>query len=172
MEEIWKDIEGYEGKYFISNTGKVKNNKGKLLKPIKANNGYLRISLSKNSNHKMFLIHRLVANAFLENHENLPCINHIDCNKENNFVENLEFCTVKYNNTYGSRLNDVSIKLLNRKDLSKPIKCLDLQNKETTYFPSIIEAERQLNINRKIIRYSIYKSKTPYKNRFIFSEDK
>lgn len=110
MIEIWKDIEGYEGLYQISNLGNVKslnyNHTGleKRLKPQKSNKGYLRIELCKNGKKKKFSIHELVADTFIENPNNLPCVNHKDENKINNNVENLEHCTYSYNNTYGNRI--------------------------------------------------------------------
>ena len=106
-EEIWKDIAGYEGVYKISNLGRVKSlnylRKGieKERIPNKNNSGYLIVGLHKNGKIKQFLIHRLVAEAFIENPENLPQVNHIDENKLNNCVENLEWRSAKYNSNYG-----------------------------------------------------------------------
>lgn len=108
--EIWKDIEGYEGLYQISNLGNVKslarviiNKHGKeqtypekLLTPdvyVTNYSNYLRVTLSKNHNTKRYSVHRLVAEAFIPNPENKTHVNHIDNNAENNFVENLEWCT-------------------------------------------------------------------------------
>ena len=109
MEEVWKDIEGYEGLYEISNLGNVKSlvdsngvAREKILKHIKARNGYLKVDLCKNKTKKHFLVHRLVANAFLPNPQNLPCVNHKDEFRTNNSVENLEWCTHKYNINFGS----------------------------------------------------------------------
>lgn len=108
-KEEWKDVENYEGLYQVSNLGKVKSlkdNNGKprekIMKQEKTKNGYLRIMLCKNGKRERFLVHRLVAQAFLENPSNLPCVNHIDENKENNQVDNLEWCTYQYNLTYGT----------------------------------------------------------------------
>lgn len=108
--EIWKDIAGYEGYYKVSNLGRVKSlnyrNKGyeQILKPKKHNKGYLQIQLMGNGN-KTFTIHRLVANAFLENPNNYPCVNHKDENKLNNHVDNLEWCDMKYNANYSISLH-------------------------------------------------------------------
>lgn len=119
MEEIWKDIKGYEGKYQVSNYGSVKTlnyrrtGTARLLIP-KNDKGYLAVGLYKNGKRKMFLIHRLVAEAFIPNPENLPQVNHIDEDKTNNYVENLEWCTQSYNNNYGTRLKRVSESLKNR----------------------------------------------------------
>ena len=108
MEEIWKDIKGYEGKYKVSNLGNVKSLnynrtcKERILKYGINTDGYLFVGLSKNGIHKNFLIHRLTAQAFIENPDNLPQVNHIDEDKSNNCVENLEWCTAEYNNNYGT----------------------------------------------------------------------
>lgn len=102
MKEIWKDIKGYEGKYQISNLGRVKSlnyNNTKKEKIIKSEitKGYVRYRLSKNKKLKRFLAHRLVAEAFIPNPNNYPIINHIDGNPLNNDIKNLEWCTYKYN---------------------------------------------------------------------------
>ena len=107
--EIWKDIKGYEGLYQVSNMGRIKslgNNKTrkeKILSLKPSNNGYIKVYLCKNGKQKPFSVHRLVAQAFLPNPDNLPEVNHIDENKENNHVKNLEWCDRKYNMTYGTR---------------------------------------------------------------------
>ena len=118
MEEIWKDVKNYEGLYQISNLGRLKsveriykNRKCKeLIKKTSVANGYERIGLSKNGEIKYFSIHRLVAEAFIDNPKNLPCINHKDTNKRNNKVDNLEWCTHKENNNYGNHYNKIMLK--------------------------------------------------------------
>lgn len=99
--ELWKEIPGYEGKYYISNFGNLKNNRGMIMKPMKCTNGYLSACLWKNNQQKKVLIHRLVANAFLNNPFHYDEVNHIDENKTNNCVSNLEWCTHVYNMNYG-----------------------------------------------------------------------
>lgn len=104
-KEIWKDIKNYEGKYQISNTGMIRNNYGKLLKPFNKhgkkkydpNNDYLKIHLYKNKRKNIFSVHRLVAEAFIPNPYNLPQINHKNGIKNDNNVDNLEWCTCKEN---------------------------------------------------------------------------
>ena len=122
MEEIWKDIQGYEGLYQISNMGRVKSLertiiqsngyerlcKEKIKSITKKENGYLQVELFKNKTRKHFYIHRLVAQAFLNNVNNLSCINHKDENKVNNCVENLEYCSYEYNNNYGNHIKKCS----------------------------------------------------------------
>lgn len=102
MKEIWKDVEGYNGKYQVSNLGNVRTNnyRNKGIKRqvayTKAPQGYLSVSLSGKSQ----FIHRLVAQAFIPNPQNLPCVNHIDEVKDNNCVDNLEWCDYRYNLLY------------------------------------------------------------------------
>ena len=119
MEEIWKDIEGYEGLYQISNKGRVKSlkwGKERILKPGITSSGYLKVLLCKNGMIKHIKIHRLVANAFITNPENKPQVNHKDENKFNNSVNNLEWSTAKENNNFGTRNeragNSLSIPIL------------------------------------------------------------
>ena len=109
MTEIWKNIEGYEGKYQVSNLGRVKRMIGqeKVLHPKKHRNGHLQIGLHKDKKRKTMYIHRLVAQAFIPNPDNLPCVNHKDENPNNNNVDNLEWCTQKYNCNYGTRVDRI-----------------------------------------------------------------
>ena len=109
MNEIWKDVKGYEGLYQISDKGRVKSlqrmvKKRKceeiIKKPSKLPKGYLRLGLCKNGTIKYYSIHRLVAEAFIPNPNNLPCVNHKDCNTSNNNVDNLEWINHKDNNSY------------------------------------------------------------------------
>ena len=105
MEE-WKDIEGYEGKYQISNYGRVKsfykNKDGKILKSHDNGHGYKDITLHKDGEKDHYYIHRLVAIYFIPNPNNLPEVNHKGENKENNTVYNLEWCDREYNLSYNS----------------------------------------------------------------------
>lgn len=104
MEEIWRDIEGYEGKYKVSNTGQVWSKRSnKTLIPVTETRGYLRVTLCKNGKCRAFRIHRLVAVAFINNPENKKQVNHIDECKTNNSTTNLEWCTNKENNSYGTK---------------------------------------------------------------------
>lgn len=115
MEEIWKDIDGYEGLYQVSNIGRVRsltrNRRGRNNAPNPIQGrilkqhicfGYCYISLCKNRKYKGFRVHRLVATAFIPNPDNLPQVNHKDENKTNNCVDNLEWCDGKYNVNYGT----------------------------------------------------------------------
>lgn len=107
MTEIYKDIENYEGLYQISNLGNVKNLKtGKILKQYHMKSGYLRTSLLKDGVTKFYLIHRLVAMAFVPNPnpEKFTIINHKDEDKGNPIYTNLEWCDDKYNRNYGTAI--------------------------------------------------------------------
>lgn len=119
LTEIWKDIEGYEGLYQVSNLGRVKSldrkeyfyrgdtpveriRKGCILSPS-SSCGYLHVNLHDGKKRKMKLIHRLVAQAFIPNPDILPEVNHKNELKTDNSVSNLEWCTAKYNSNYGTR---------------------------------------------------------------------
>jgi len=101
IEEVWKDIKGYEDLYQISNLGRVKSIRNNIIKkPSVLPKGYLQICLNKKGKSKYVSIHRLVAQAFIPNQNNLPCVNHKDCNPQNNNVSNLEWISYKDNNNY------------------------------------------------------------------------
>jgi len=146
MEEVWIDIVGFVGKYQISNYGRVKSIKRKyagekILKLQIDKNGYHRVSL-KNGKSYYLPVHRLVAQAFIPNPDNLPCVNHKDENKQNNCVDNLEWCTVAYNNTYGSRYN------LNE----KPVLQFDLNGNLINKYKSVSDAARINNYKTQSIQ--------------------
>lgn len=114
--EIWKDIEEFKGYYQVSNLGRIRSldrcikysdgtvreYKGKIINSHKNKNGYVATGLKKDGKVFTRYNHRLVATAFIKNEYNYPCINHKDEIRSNNVVENLEWCTYKYNNNYGS----------------------------------------------------------------------
>lgn len=111
MEEEWRDVVGYDGKYSVSNNGVVLSNyrfnfgrkiENKIfLKPqINPQGYYMNVLYNGNPPHKHHTVHRLVATAFIPNPNNLPCINHLDGNKINNAVDNLEWCSYSRNNKH------------------------------------------------------------------------
>lgn len=158
MIEIWKDIEDYEGLYQVSNLGNVKslgngnsnNSKERILKPAKLKDGYLEVSLSKQGKVKCYTIHRLVAEAFIDNSQNLPQVNHKDEDKTNNQVTNLEFCDAKYNINFGSRIQRIS----------KQVLCIETG----VIYPSTNEVYRRLGFSQGNISSACNgKRKTAYK---------
>lgn len=127
--EKWKDVTGFEGLYQVSNLGNVKscdryisagvnaNHKSqhiheRLLK-LKGGGKYIQVILCKNGKCYARLVHRLVAEAFIPNPDNLPCVNHKDENKKNNVADNLEWCTYAYNNSYNDRVGKCRDKISN-----------------------------------------------------------
>ena len=150
MIEIWKPIKDYEN-YEVSNLGKVKslnyNRTGeeKILKPRKDKDGYLYVGLYKSGKRKFFKIHRLVATAYIFNPDDKPQINHIDCNRQNNCVENLEWCTIKENAQYREKMSNGKC-VENAKKRNKPIIATNLKTGEEIYFESQSEASRELNL--------------------------
>ena len=151
MGETWKPVVGYEGLYEVSDYGRVRSvphevpylhgsriSPGRIRVPnLNRRTGYLSISLCKGNVTKTKLVHRLVAEAFLPNPDNLPQINHKDEDKANNRLDNLEWCSVKYNNNYGTKNQRVSEK--NKVSKCKPV----AQIKDgiiVAIFPSTISA--------------------------------
>lgn len=169
MIEIYKNIEGYEGLYQVSNLGNVKslerinkNNrkvKEKILKPLKLNTKYLSIVLCKNGKNNRFLVHRLVAQAFIPNPENKPCIDHINTDRTDNRVENLRWVTYKENsnnpitktkqkeNNHKPNLGKFGKEHYN----SKPILQFTLNGEFVKRWDSAIEIKNELNFNNGYI---------------------
>ena len=150
MEEIWKDKKDYEGLYQVSNLGRAKSldryvkgkghslqlKKGRILKPMKDNNGYLKVRLCNGEKSKTFNLHRLVAETFIPNSNNLPEVNHKNEIKTDNRVENLEWCDRKYNQNYGTRTEKCS------KKLSKPVLQYTLEGEFVKEWKSVTECGR------------------------------
>lgn len=107
-EVIWKDIKGYEGLYQVSNTGKVWSiSRGQIRKTRLDKDGYERLDLTKDGKSYTRFVHRLVAEAFLDNVENKSEVNHIDCNRANNNLENLEWVTHAENMEHRSKMHQM-----------------------------------------------------------------
>ena len=147
MEEKWAKIEGFEY-YQISNFGNLKSfhfGREILRKPKPTKQGYIRFELCKKGKQFIFLAHRLVAEAFIENPEKKPCVNHKDENKSNNNVSNLEWVTHKENNNFGTRGNRIA------KALFKKVCKIDENGKIIQNYKSIDEASKKNNISASLI---------------------
>lgn len=156
VNEIWKDIEGYNGLYQISNLGNVKSveryRKGKnnsavyvpeyLLKGKIDKDGYINVALctGKHKTMKFYRIHRLVAMAFIPNPNNLPVVNHKNEDKQDNRVENLEWCTVQYNTMYGTGRLRTSMKQ------GRAVEQLDLDGNVIETFYSMCVASKMTGV--------------------------
>ena len=144
--EVWKDVVGYEGFYEVSDKGNVRSVErkdtigrkcgGRTLRPRNHKHGYLQVTLYKSGTRKHKLMHRLVAEAFIPNSKNFLEVNHLDENKKNNEMSNLEWCDTKYNVNYGTRNDRVGNKL------SKRVKAVNVINGDVIMFKSTMEAGR------------------------------
>lgn len=133
-EGNFKPLPEYEDCYLISDTGLVWSiKKQKFLKPQITRDGYLTVNLCKNGTEKVRKIHRLVALTFIPNPDKLPQINHKDENKKNNCVDNLEWCTMKYNNNYGTHNERLA------KTKGQPVLCIETG----IIYGSLADAERK-----------------------------
>ena len=172
--EIWKDIPEGEGRYQVSNYGRIRSidhyasngkgerlYKGQLLKPTIGTDKYYHFMLYRNGkgDRKVYLLHRLMAMVFLPNHNNLPEVNHKDENKLNNFIyinpdgsvdperSNLEWCTSKYNANYGTR-NKRSVEGRIKNNTFKKVYMLNLNNEVIMEFYSLGKAAEYVNGSR------------------------
>ena len=162
MREIWKDIKDYEGLYQVSNLGRIKSlnynhtGKEKVMKPYKTKKGYFYIHLCKNVEKKLFLVHRLVAETFLPNPDNLPQVNHKIEGKEGKSINmvifnedgsvneeksTIEWCTQEYNHNYGTINERIALAHTNGKQ-SKPVLQFTLDGEFVREWPSVGECGR------------------------------
>ena len=170
MNEIWRPIYGYESLYEVSNLGRIRSYHGKkkssdgfiYLNPTPTPQGYLVVTLYKNGKRSKKTVHTLVAEAFIQNPNNYPCVNHKDENKQNNFACNLEWCTYAYNNAYGT----AKIRSINTK--SKPVNQFTLQGTWIATYLSARVANKLTNIPRSDIQ-NCCKGKIPYAGGYIWS---
>ena len=170
-KEIWVTVNGFTN-YKVSTEGRVYNTKTKKYIANKGDGGYWRVNLSQDGKSRSVLLHRLVAETFLDNPNDLPEVNHIDENKDNNALVNLEYCDRDYNSSYG----DISKKISEAKkgqtyDRAGKILCqFDSNFNLVATYNSALEAERKTNgelKSRGISRCALGERKT-YKG-FIFS---
>lgn len=140
--EEWREMAGYEGLYWVSNLGRVcaiprKGTQGGLMKGYVDRKGYIILTLRKDGTQLSRRLHRMVAETFIPNPDNLPEVNHKDENKLNNNVENLEWCTTLYNHEYGTRTLRCG----------RPIRCVET-GKE---YPGAKWAAKELNLDPSTI---------------------
>ena len=189
MTEIWKNIEGYENLYQISSIGRVRSLdrfdsigrfiKGKILKPRIDKDGYHCIFLSKNGTQKPFKIHRLVAQAFIPNPDNKPCIDHVNCVRSDNRLENLRWVTYLENNLNPitrKRSSDTHREIYQGENnpnygnrgknnpLSKPIVQLTLDNEIVKLWFAAKDAEREKQFDASTITKCCRGKKQTHKN--------
>lgn len=183
--EVWKDIEGFEDLYQVSNFGQVrslphpymsssklgklytKQCKGRILRQWISDDGYYCVTLSKDGVHEHKRVHRLVAEAFIPNPDNLPYINHKDESRTNNLPSNLEWCTQEYNVNYGTAQDRKT------RNYRKPIEQLTLDGKHVAFYPSAHAAARASNgVYRRECIYDVVrgKIKTAYGYRWRYVE--
>lgn len=149
-DEVWKPVKDFEGYYEVSNFGRIfalprvdtlgHSRKGHYMKTTKLRNGYLQVALKANGKSLRTAAHRIVATAFLDNPKGYNSVNHIDEDKTNNKVSNLEWCSVLYNNMYNGRNKRVANKL------KKPVVVTDREGK-ATLFDCARAASRSLGLN-------------------------
>lgn len=147
-QESWRDIIEFEGLYQVSNQGRVRSIKGGRIRILTLTpnspqgiTSYYKVVLYKNGHYKSKWVHRLVAEAFIPNYNNLKEVNHKDENGLNNSVGNLEWCSHRYNNIYGTKNERASAKL------SKAVRQYDLQGNYIRTFNSAKEACEFLNVS-------------------------
>ena len=159
--EEWRSIEGYEGLYQVSSLGRVRScdrfvnsnggtrlHKGKVLKPGMYRVGYLHVVLCKEGKPTAFSVHRLVYEAF---HGKIPegmQVNHIDEDKSNNSLNNLNLMTPKENTNWGTCIERRAKSMINHKSLSKAVVQYDLQGNFIAEYPSVCETGRKLGIKQ------------------------
>lgn len=167
MQEVWKDIKGYEGLYQISTLGQYRScdryilcknrwgqsmyvfHKGKCMKQYVNNKGYYTARLYKNGSQKTYLIHRLVAETFIPNPNNLPEVNHKDEKKNNNCVDNLHWCTKVFNNGYGKL--DKYGRRKSRRHIMKKVAQYDLNGSLLNVYDGLLLAKERTGINNNCI---------------------
>lgn len=153
-----KDIKDYEGLYAVTSCGRVWSYRSQMfLSPYTDVRGYLRVDLYQNKSKKSCKVHRLVAEAYIPNSNNLEQVNHKDENKQNNCINNLEWCDAYYNNHYGSHSQKISLSLKGNTRASKKVLCVETG----IIYESGMDAYRRTGISNVCISHALNgKSKT------------
>ena len=154
MKEEWKDIVGYEGLYQVSNLGRIRairNSAYKILEGQKKQSGYIGCALSKNGIIKHYRVHRLVAEAFIQNAENKPQVNHINGIKTDNNVKNLEWCTAKENINHSYKVGLSKGRRDGKNVLSKKIRQYSLDGVLIKEWESAMQIQREMGFNNSAI---------------------
>ena len=162
--EVWKkhpDIEKIE----VSSFGRVRSAKGHYYKISSTNSGYLQVEFRVNGKRIHKYVHRLVAEAFIQNKNNMPQVNHKDNNRTNNNVSNLEWCTISYNAKYREKFGISSAEALGH-----PVFAINLDTNEVSHFPSQIEASRVLELKQQSIN-AVIRGKNKQTGGFWFVND-
>jgi len=176
--EIWKSHPEYVG-IEVSTFGRVRSldkvvpcrgngtrlMKGRILKPTSNSRGYLTVAVKVNDKFISKSVHRLVAQTFIPNPDNLPQVNHKDCNRKNNNVNNLEFCTASYNAKYREKFG-----ISNKETKGRPVFAINLTTLEVARFSSQIEASRDIGVNNSNIT-AVIKGKRNHAGGFWFVND-
>lgn len=171
--EEWKDIEGYEGYYKISNFGNIKNSKTDYIIKLSDINsvGYYRVTLYKPIK-KRFFVHRLVAYHFCDGYEENLVVNHKDGNKENNHASNLEWITRSENDLHAFENNlrqVVGNAIKQREKSNRKVVLTDINTNEKIIFNNYIECANYFNLNKEYIKQccrGMYLLKRKYKARY------
>lgn len=168
ITEVWKDIDGYDGRYQVSNLGNVRSirvgehNHTIILKPMIQKNGYLYVALWKDNKKKNKLIHRLVALAFVDNPNDYSEVNHKDENKENNVANNLEWCEHLYNMNYGNVKEKISSAKIGQASWNKGLKCPEISARQIGVPRPHINETIQSNNTSGFIGVSYHNQKCQY----------
>lgn len=160
--ERWKKIKDFDN-YSVSDCGRVRNDKKKLLLKQINNSGYLVVNLYNDTTTKKIRVHRLVAEAFIPNPNNYPIINHKNEKKDDNRVENLEWCTYKYNSNYGTCRERISTTMKGVPRYYQAIKCIV----DGITFNSVADAGRHFNINASTIGAALFRGQQKCKGHTI-----
>lgn len=187
FNEEWKDVIGFEGAYQVSNLGRVRSLDrtveyinhgtptkmkifGRILKLTPDPEGYLQVGLKFGKKVKSTGVHRLVAQAFLPNPNNLPCVNHKDYQRDNNHVDNLEWCSVEYNNHYSEnqdrRPHSMYVRCgkLAGKKIGRKVKCIQTGQ----VFDTMSAAEKELGLWASAVIYSLDTGRPVGKKKYTF----